>query len=160
MAPEILTGKGYSYIVDFWSLGVSFYGFLCGGMPYGEEVNDPYDIYDFIVTKELTFPNFLQDEQAKICIRQLLSQQPETRLGNSIADLKAHAWFEGFDWDKLYTQQLKPPSIPPQDQMISDTEIKTQIQQGKFIQQEIEEQQSKRKIKQNQILDLDWDESF
>lgn len=44
MAPEILSGKGYSHFCDLWSIGVCMYEFLCGGVPYGEELDDPFDI--------------------------------------------------------------------------------------------------------------------
>ena len=36
MAPEIITGKGYSFHVDLWSLGVITYELLCGKLPFGE----------------------------------------------------------------------------------------------------------------------------
>jgi cGMP-dependent protein kinase len=36
MAPEILEGKGYTSLVDLWSLGVCFYEFMCGYLPFGE----------------------------------------------------------------------------------------------------------------------------
>lgn len=35
MAPEILDGKGYSYTIDLWSLGICFFEFMCGHLPYG-----------------------------------------------------------------------------------------------------------------------------
>jgi cGMP-dependent protein kinase 1 len=35
MAPEIITGKGYSFHVDLWSLGVITYELLCGKLPFG-----------------------------------------------------------------------------------------------------------------------------
>lgn len=44
MAPEILTGKGYNTLCDLWSLGVCLYEFVCGGVPFGEELEDPYEI--------------------------------------------------------------------------------------------------------------------
>lgn len=36
MAPEIILGKGYSFSVDLWSVGVCMYEFLVGGVPYAE----------------------------------------------------------------------------------------------------------------------------
>jgi cGMP-dependent protein kinase len=39
MAPEIILGKGYSYNVDLWSVGVCMYEFLCGGVPYAEDLD-------------------------------------------------------------------------------------------------------------------------
>lgn len=39
MAPEIILGKGYSFNVDLWSIGVCMYEFLCGGVPYAEDAD-------------------------------------------------------------------------------------------------------------------------
>lgn len=38
MAPEIILGKGYSFSVDWWSLGVMVYEMACGKLPYGEYI--------------------------------------------------------------------------------------------------------------------------
>ena len=48
MAPEILTGKGYTYSVDLWSIGICLYEFMCGNVPYAEDAEDPYEIYEEI----------------------------------------------------------------------------------------------------------------
>ena len=39
MAPEIILGKGYSFSVDIWCLGICMYEFLCGGVPYAEDAD-------------------------------------------------------------------------------------------------------------------------
>lgn len=39
MAPEIMLSKGYSFSVDLWSLGICAFEFLCGGVPYAEELD-------------------------------------------------------------------------------------------------------------------------
>lgn len=44
MSPEMLVGKGYTYSTDIWSLGVCFYEFMCGEVPFAEEEEDPYNI--------------------------------------------------------------------------------------------------------------------
>lgn len=36
MAPEIISGKGYSTAVDLWSLGIVIYEFMAGYVPFGE----------------------------------------------------------------------------------------------------------------------------
>lgn len=45
MAPEVVMGRGYGLEVDYWSLGVMLFEFVCGGVPFGEEEMDPYTIY-------------------------------------------------------------------------------------------------------------------
>jgi cGMP-dependent protein kinase len=45
MAPEIFTGKGYSYNVDLWSLGIVLYELLSGFVPFGNDCDDPIAIY-------------------------------------------------------------------------------------------------------------------
>lgn len=47
MAPEILTGKGYTYSVDLWSIGICLYEFMCGNVPYAEDADDPYFYYQY-----------------------------------------------------------------------------------------------------------------
>ena len=41
MAPEILSGKGYTFTVDLWSIGICLYEFMCGNVPYAEDADDP-----------------------------------------------------------------------------------------------------------------------
>lgn len=101
MAPEIITGKGYSYSVDLWSIGICLYEFMAGGVPFAEDAEDPYEIYEEIIRKPLSFPNYLKDSLAKKLMHQLLNRTAEMRLGGSFASLKANVWFEKFDWDQL-----------------------------------------------------------
>lgn len=65
MAPEVISGKGYNYMVDLWSVGICLYEFMCGYVPFGEEAEDPYEIYEQIVRNTLKFPQYLQDKKAK-----------------------------------------------------------------------------------------------
>lgn len=71
---------------------------MCGMVPYGEDATDPYEIYEEINKKNLSFPNYVKDKAAKSLNVQLLSKIPELRLGSSFAALKANAWFNNFDW--------------------------------------------------------------
>ncbi len=59
MSPEVITGKGYKAYSDLWSLGICLYEFLCGKAPYADEEDDPYTIYEAILSEELTYPEFI-----------------------------------------------------------------------------------------------------
>ena len=51
MAPEVIMEDYYSYEIDYWSIGVCLYEFYCGNIPFGENVNEPLDIYVEIIKK-------------------------------------------------------------------------------------------------------------
>lgn len=71
---------------------------MCGMVPFGEEAEDPYEIYEEIIKKPLAYPNYVKDKNAKKLMEQLLNKIPEIRLGSSYAALKANVWFSTFDW--------------------------------------------------------------
>ena len=35
LAPEVILGKGYTCTIDWWSLGVRVFEFICGPLPFG-----------------------------------------------------------------------------------------------------------------------------
>lgn len=54
MASEILIGKGYSYSVDLWSIRICLYEFMCG-VPFSEDAEVPYEIYEEITKKQISY---------------------------------------------------------------------------------------------------------
>ena len=40
-----MSGKGYSFEVDFLSMGILLYEFVCGKLPFAESCDKPYEIY-------------------------------------------------------------------------------------------------------------------
>lgn len=44
-----------------------------------------------------------------------MSKSPEVRLGGSFGALKAHEWFEDFDWDDFFNKTMTPPYIPDEE---------------------------------------------
>ena len=55
-----------------WSIGICLYEFMCGMVPFGEEAEDPYEIYEEIIKKDITYPNYLKDKKAKKLMDQLI----------------------------------------------------------------------------------------
>ena len=79
MAPEIVEGLGYDFNIDIYSIGVCFYEFISGFLPYGEDLEDPFEIYQEIVQndEEVSFPKYVKDNTAKKLIRQMLKKNPK-----------------------------------------------------------------------------------
>lgn len=50
--------------------------FMCGYLPFGEDIDDPYEIYHEITKIEIQFPNEFPDLLAKSLICQLLRRSP------------------------------------------------------------------------------------
>jgi hypothetical protein len=74
-------------------------------------MDDPYEIHNVVLSSELKYPNFFSDEDCRSLINQLLSKAPESRLPRGFAALKTIPYFEGFDWDSLYSKNMKPPYV-------------------------------------------------
>jgi cGMP-dependent protein kinase len=124
MAPEIITGKGYSFSVDLWSVGICMYEFLCGRVPFGEDAEDPYEIYEEVLRNKLVYPAFYKNKLGKKLMEQLMSKLIEVRLGEGYHKLKKHPYFENTDWLAIMKKQQKPPFVPPKDNNIDKNLLK------------------------------------
>lgn len=113
MAPEIISGHGYSLSCDYWSAGIMLYEFLYAMVPFGEQETDPYMVYELVQQGKLNFPPESDNkDKVKDLIAQLLSKNPATRIGGSFDNLKIHPWFIGINWEKLLKRELPTPYVP------------------------------------------------
>lgn len=102
MAPELISGKGYNLSADLWSLGIILYEMLCGSVPFGEDDEDPYSIYQKILTDRLTYPSFISSKlKCKPLIETLCNRNPVLRSGGKVERLKSHPWFASVIWVRL-----------------------------------------------------------
>ncbi|CAE7949278.1 pkaC, partial [Symbiodinium sp. KB8] len=81
MAPEIMRGHGYGTEVDLWSLGVILFEFVCGYLPFADELDDPTEVCTAVLKDPLDFPGRFKDAQCKTVIQGMLNRQPKKRLG-------------------------------------------------------------------------------
>ncbi|KAG2625062.1 serine/threonine-protein kinase 38-like isoform X1 [Panicum virgatum] len=106
IAPEVLLKKGYGVECDWWSLGAIMYEMLVGYPPFYSD--DPITTCRKIVhwRSYLKFPDSPKlSLEAKDLICRLLCDV-DHRIGSAGADqIKAHPWFQGVQWDKLYEME-------------------------------------------------------
>ncbi|XP_077252859.1 uncharacterized protein LOC143892258 [Tasmannia lanceolata] len=106
IAPEVLLKKGYGMECDWWSLGAIMYEMLVGYPPFYSD--EPMSTCRKIVNwkTHLKFPDEANlSPEAKDLISKLLCNVGQ-RLGTKGAEeIKAHLWFEGVQWDKLYKME-------------------------------------------------------
>ena len=110
ISPEILSGKGYSYSCDYWSVGIIAFEIYYNYYPFGNEANDPMEVYREVLKKDLTLP-YNGDPSVNSFIKAALNKKVSKRL-SSLEAAKRHSFFKDFNWNDLIDLQLKPPYIP------------------------------------------------
>ena len=157
MAPEVILGEGYSFQVDIWSIAICMYEFICGCVPFGENAEEPMDIYLAIINEKLFFPNFCKDSDFKLLMQQMLSKNPIKRL-SKLSQVKTHIWFNGFNWEDLMSLNMKAPYKPI---LKKDVEEKDNYLYVDYIKTLPEFKIDKKKIDQNTQIKYDtWWSNF
>ncbi len=120
LAPEILTGEGHSYPVDWWALGVLMFEMLFGLPPFTAPERDA--IFAKIVNDPLEFPMGAEldaSPEAMDLMTALLVKDPAKRLGTrgDGAEIRRHPWLKDVAWGELYSTSmgLVLPQSPTQD---------------------------------------------
>jgi len=120
MAPEVLARRGYTYTVDWWSLGVLAFELIFGRRPFrGKSTSD---LTTAISYAHLRFPEDVNSKcspQGVAALKGLMERDHRKRLGctapgslQSFLDFQEHPWFEDIDWDKLTNKEIMPPFVP------------------------------------------------
>jgi serine/threonine protein kinase len=110
IAPEVFAQTGYGQECDWWSLGVIMYECLVGYPPFYAE--DPMSTCRKIINwrKTLMFPDEAKlSSNARNLIQGLIA---DTTNRLKFAEIKAHPFFEGTDWDNIRNMTaMHPPEL-------------------------------------------------
>ena len=111
MAPEIISGKGYSYSADYWSFGVTLFEIFYDYLPFGHGARDILDIYQQILGKKLILPYDPKFNQFNSFLKIILAKNIMHRVCN-FKLLKSHPFFQDFQFEQLLNHSIKPVFIP------------------------------------------------
>ena len=156
MAPEITKGEGYSFQVDIWSIAICLYEFFCGKLPFGEEYEDPMDIYRAVSKEELSFPNFVHDEKYMSLLNKMLKKNPTQRLWK-FEQIKEDPYFKDFEWNKLISLSYPPPYMI---NMKEDKENNAPIPYLSYLQSKQTKRGAKKKKSNRQLKFEKWLKNF
>ena len=156
MAPEISKGEGYSFQVDIWSIAVCLYEFFCGKLPFGEEYDDPMDIYRAVSKEELSFLKFVHDDKFMSLLNKMLKKNPTQRLWK-FEQIKEDPYFKDFDWNKLISLSYPPPYMI---KMKEEKENNAPIPYLSYLQSKQVKRGEKKKKSNRQIKFEKWLKNF
>ena len=114
LAPEIITGAGHDFMIDWWSFGILIYELSYGFSPFRGPRRDV--TFENVIKKPLHFPTLDAAEDisddCKDLLRQLLKKRPIERLGHErgAEDIKRHPWFADINWGLIGNSP--PPMVP------------------------------------------------
>ena len=111
IAPEVFGQSGYDETVDWWSVGCILFEMLVGYPPFFSD--EPSITCQKIMHWRKTFniPAEARLSPASTDILKRLICETDNRLGrNGVAEIKAHPFFKGIDWEAMREQ--KAPYIP------------------------------------------------
>ncbi|KAH6916221.1 AGC/YANK protein kinase [Coprinopsis sp. MPI-PUGE-AT-0042] len=120
MAPEILTKRGYTCHIDWWSLGVCAYELIFGRRPFRGRTNSALT---YSISKDpLKWPEDAEQKCSRTgmqVVRGFLERDPTKRLGckpngEGYRELRNHSWFQNMDWETLEAKEQIPPFTPDQ----------------------------------------------
>lgn len=128
LAPETVRGVGQDEKSDWWSVGCILFEFLFGYPPFHGET--PEKVFENILARKISWPDDDEVEvsaEAKDLMHKLLCMDPTQRLGANAgekyasggAEIKAHPWFSGVNWDTLLEDEAQ---FVPAPENLEDTE--------------------------------------
>ncbi|NXU60672.1 ST32B kinase, partial [Horornis vulcanius] len=124
MAPEVFQafmdgGPGYSYPVDWWSLGVTAYELLRGWRPYEIHSATPIDeILNMFKIERVHYSSTWCKGMIAL-LKKLLTKDPECRL-SSLADVQNSPYLADVNWDAVLEKAVTPGFVPNKGRLNCD----------------------------------------
>ncbi|KAE9022931.1 hypothetical protein PF010_g13542 [Phytophthora fragariae] len=114
--PPEMVGRypgGHGLPVDLWQFGCILFELRAGYPPFYLPQSSQKSTHQRILYQPVRYPNNMSPELKSLLVA-LLEKRQDDRLGarGGIADIKAHEFFAGIDWDLVLKRQLKPPLVP------------------------------------------------
>uniref|UniRef100_A0A452VEG9 non-specific serine/threonine protein kinase n=1 Tax=Ursus maritimus TaxID=29073 RepID=A0A452VEG9_URSMA len=124
MAPEVFQvyvdgGPGYSYPVDWWSLGVTAYELLRGWRPYEIHSATPIDEVLNMFKVERVHYSSTWCKGMVALLKKLLTKDPESRL-SSLGDVQSAPYLADMNWDAVFEKALTPGFVPNKGRLNCD----------------------------------------
>lgn len=124
MAPEIFNTaseetQGYSFGVDWWSLGVCIYEILRAKRPYEIHANTSLsEVRQIFASESVHYPTTWSREMIHL-LHRLLQHDPKKRL-DSLEALKQESLMADVDWEAVEAVNVQPSFVPPKDHLNCD----------------------------------------
>ncbi|XP_072784101.1 serine/threonine-protein kinase 32B isoform X3 [Taeniopygia guttata] len=124
MAPEVFQafmdgGPGYSYPVDWWSLGITAYELLRGWRPYEIHSATPIDeILNMFKIERVHYSSAWCKGMIAL-LKKLLIKDPECRL-SSLADIQNSPYLADVNWDAVLGKAVTPGFVPNKGRLNCD----------------------------------------
>ncbi|NXF38959.1 ST32B kinase, partial [Nyctibius bracteatus] len=124
MAPEVFQafmdgGPGYSYPVDWWSLGITAYELLRGWRPYEIHSATPIDeILNMFKIERVHYSSAWCKGMISL-LKKLLTKDPECRL-SSLADIQSSPYLADVNWDAVLEKAVTPGFVPNKGRLNCD----------------------------------------
>nr|XP_020828734.1 serine/threonine-protein kinase 32C isoform X4 [Phascolarctos cinereus] len=124
MAPEIFhsfvnRGTGYSFEVDWWSMGVMAYELLRGWRPYDIHSSNPVEsLVQLFSTVSVQYAPTWSPGMVRL-LRKLLTVSPEHRF-SSLTDIQASPYLADVMWDELSQKKVEPGFVPNKGRLHCD----------------------------------------
>ncbi|XP_023975302.1 serine/threonine-protein kinase 32B [Physeter macrocephalus] len=124
MAPEVFQvyvdgGPGYSYPVDWWSLGVTAYELLRGWRPYEIHSATPVDeILNMFKVERVHYSSTWCKGMVAL-LKKLLAKDPKSRL-SSLGDVQSAPYLADMNWDAVWEKALMPGFVPNKGRLNCD----------------------------------------